>query len=77
MQYRIEKDIPLIKKGVTDSNPPKYPFKEMEVGDSFFVANQVICGKAYLSAHAYGRYHGQRFAGRNVEGGLRIWRLEK
>lgn len=62
-----------------------YPFQSMAIGDSFFVIGQAtsIYGKkgvrkkasAIACAHIYGKKHGLKFSGRNVEGGIRIWRI--
>ncbi len=73
-KYRIEKNIP----------PPedsrglqKYPFKKMEIGDSFFVP----AGKA-KSVRQQVQYYQKRsaepvrFTVRQVEGGVRVWRVE-
>jgi len=64
-----------IPEGSAAGAPTKYPFKQMEVGDSVFVDGQKTGGKAYLAAMATGRSQGLKFSGRNVENGIRIWRI--
>lgn len=72
--YQIEKNIPapLIKKTGAQN---KYPFSQMEVGDSFFVA-----GAKRISLTNAAKYHtrtkGWRFSAATVPGGARCWRVE-
>lgn len=68
----IEKGIPLPSRQVAR----KYPFDEMEVGDSFFVTDVSV-----VLLHAHARRHSpRRFTCRTVvEGdikGVRVWRIE-
>ena len=82
MAYKIEKDIPLCRSAAMVS---KYPFDEMEVGDSFFVPH-AEAKNARMSALARnaGQYKKlpkhipvqRHFATRTVEGGIRIWRVD-
>lgn len=72
MNVVIEKGIPLPSRQI----PKKYPFGEMEVGDSFFVSDVSV---GLLHAHAR-RYAPWRYTCRTVvEGdvkGVRVWRIE-
>lgn len=79
-KFVIEKDIPLdcviTKKA---GRPAKYPFADMEVGDSILAegdtCNTEKC-KAYNAAKEYGRLHGIKFSGRaQGDGTVRIWRV--
>lgn len=69
---KIEKDMPAppAAKGA----PAKYPFSTMEVGDSVFFEGATIPCRQYVAAMTLGRYKGWKFSGRNVQGGIRIWR---
>ncbi len=82
-EFKVDKNIALWVK------PPggpkqKYPFPNMDVGDSFFVPGGATCGvrknRVYAAATAYGRTHNMRFSGRmakeNGVEGVRIWRVE-
>lgn len=78
--HNIEKNIPIpSKKGGRGS---KYPFHEMEVGDSFLYpcerANTTQYMRRLLSAaNSYTRgktNRGTAFTARVVDGGIRIWR---
>jgi hypothetical protein len=69
----IEKDIPL-PEAKKVGKPSLYPFEQMEVGDSFFIAKP----KNTMSAatYAYGKKAGKKFTVVEVEGGSRIWRTK-
>ena len=56
----------------------KYPFKTMEVGESFFVALEDMAGpkRMHSTAYNYGKRLGKKFVARRVEGGVRVWRTE-
>jgi hypothetical protein len=63
----------------TGKLPNWYPFHELEIGDSFFVP--ALSGLTDVrhclaaAAHGHGRTHGRTMAIRQVEGGLRCWRI--
>ena len=71
---KIEKNIEAPKK--TAGRPAKYPFADMDVGDSVFIHGGHINGKEYVAASQTGLRKGWKFSGRSVDGGLRIWRVE-
>jgi hypothetical protein len=70
MEIKIEKDIPL---------PPerrsRYPWNAMQVGDSFFVDNEVQGRKLRGAANAASKRLKKKFAVRRVTGGYRCWRI--
>jgi len=62
----------------------KYPFPELEVGDSFFVPfkdpssrDETVRLAVTIGSSAChcGKKLGRKFATRTVEGGLRAWRI--
>ncbi|MCK9506690.1 MAG: hypothetical protein M0Q95_21240 [Porticoccaceae bacterium] len=76
---KIEKNIPIpaIEKKIMR----KYPFGEMDVGDSFFVHGEKGDDRAAIAARKYA--HDQkvkgihrRYVSRAMPGGFRIWRVE-
>ncbi len=69
---QIDKNIP-IPKG--RSSYARYPWRELQVGDSFFVLNKVAAGISGYFAPLRRKY-GLRFTSRSVDGGVRIWRVE-
>lgn len=65
----IEKDVP-----ITSGKRATYPYKEMSVGDSFFVPEgkmQTISNLNWRSGKALGC----KFIARQVDGGVRVWRV--
>ena len=71
VQIVIEKNVP------APANPRrrKYPFAEMEVGDSFFAPNIKISSVTY----SFARHPGKKFTARTVTEngvkGFRVWRI--
>lgn len=70
-EFKIEKGIPLSK--VNLSRPFRYPWAQMEVGDSFIFQGERK--NIATVAHAYGRRHNIKFATRNMPDGVRVWRI--
>lgn len=82
--YQVEKNIPMPRPyvGRPHSGEEKYPIRQMEVGDSFFVPlaegqkTESLRGSINANINKKKlRQEGLRFATRNMEGGLRVWRL--
>jgi hypothetical protein len=78
--FKIESNVPVpvIKKGRRKKTLPgrdaKYPFREMDVGQSFFVpGDPEQLGKAVLGCAR--RVEGAKFRMQIVTG-IRIWRVE-
>lgn len=82
MSYHIEKgiDVPVTIQAYTCP----YPFKNMEVGDSFLVPKENVTTKPNTSNKL--KYHARRintihrlnnkYVQRKLEEGIRCWRLE-
>ena len=70
--YRIEKGLPVPPQGTKGR---KYPFPEMEVGDSFTAPKSDLCSVKSASCQ-YGRRKGWKFSTR-VSGSdeVRCWRM--
>ena len=66
----VDKKIPVIPRAGSSI----YPYSEMDVNDSFFVANGVMQTLANLNWRK-GKVMGKKFIARKVEGGVRIWRI--
>jgi hypothetical protein len=68
ISMELTKDVPV---------PPdkrRYPYKVMDVGDSFFVDGgklQVVCNNNYRT----GKKLGRKFIARCEEQGVRVWRV--
>ena len=67
---KIEKNVPIPER---NSNKKKYPFGEMEIGDSVF---EVKPTGIYRAAGAYGRRHGMQFRLKTENNGERVWRIK-
>jgi hypothetical protein len=73
-RYEIEKDYPIPKI----ERRHKYPFKDMEIGDSFFapfedgVAPERVRVRIINAAKVYDP---MKFITRKVDGGFRVWRI--
>lgn len=72
----IEKGIPLPeRKGPYKTKPTKYPYRTMEVGDSFLVPEPPKTFRAQVNN--WGRSsNGKKFAYRTTPEGLRVWRIK-
>lgn len=74
MAFKIEKGVPVPPLCVERIS--KYPFKEMEIGDSFEVNEKIEFSRARNSASVYNAKSGRKFVTRKTENGGRIWRVE-
>ena len=74
--FEIEKDVSMPKMPGGKGGPRKYPWVEMEIGDSFFVSGKTA---AIFSAHAVraGITYRRKFSCRtDGERGVRVWRTK-
>jgi hypothetical protein len=69
--YLVEKGLPV--PGPT--MPCKYPWDQMEVGDSFFVEGGSVTTLG-ASAYSAAKRLGWKFTTRTVPGGARSWRIK-
>ncbi len=62
--------------------PTKYPFREMNIGDSFFVplsgykTEHTLRSTLYDAAKRRGKGENYRIIVRQVDGGMRCWRIQ-
>jgi hypothetical protein len=66
---KIETDVPV----PMSTRSRKYPFLDMQVGESIWFDEQVN-GRAYRSALSTGTRHNLKFVARKEDSGIRIWR---
>jgi hypothetical protein len=71
MGLQIEKGIPIPQSG-SRTHARKYPFDEMEIGDSVLVEDD----RVYSAVSVYSKRNGKKYATRKVEGGIRVWRIK-
>lgn len=79
MKYEIEKNVVMPPHGAS-FHPCPYPFSDMEMGDSFFIASKEpeVARKAVLNrAKNYRLSYQADFAieTRILDGGVRVWRV--
>lgn len=67
--FKIEKGVPIPSR-----TAPKYPFMQMEVGDSVLITGERK-GSVTGAAFYVGKTHGMKFTSRSVGGGVRVWRI--
>lgn len=71
-EFKIEKGIPVPShRGA----PSKYPWEQMEVGDSFFVPAEDTTKNFGSLARTSGKRMGAKFTSRKLDGGWRVWRI--
>lgn len=67
--FKIETGIPIPATGL------KYPFKDMKIGDSFFVPNKAISGARTSRCNFSKKHKEYKFITRNENDGIRVWRV--
>lgn len=72
-QFQIEKNVPIPQANAFGRNA-KYPFRQMEVGDSFFASDTTVQKMSNNACGYKARGHGT-FTCRAVDGGVRVWRI--
>ena len=70
--YEIERNIPIPEPR---GSKAKYPFREMEVGDSIFIIAPVSYSEVYSAVLQASKTSGYKFVMRAVDGGRRVWRV--
>ena len=70
----IDKGVP-IPEAKCDLTP-KYPWRTMEVGDSFLVTDEKGKKSVGGGTNTMGKKLGRKFTTRVVEEGIRVWRVE-
>lgn len=84
-EFEIEKGIPIPDKrnpGGSSKGQTKYPFQEMEVGDSFLYNDKLNDEKGQRNiannARNWCKHHqlNWKFIARQISQGVRIWRIK-
>lgn len=73
MSYEIEKGVP-VPEQTGRGRSLKYPFPDMEIGDSILTETRSAFHAA--SNWASRQKNGWKFISKKVEGGFRIWRTK-
>ena len=79
-KFNIDRDIPLYD--TTLGCYRKFPLKELEIGDSFFIPQEWSdkhyknqCG-FYSTFSRFSKRNNKKILAKKVEGGYRVWRIE-
>ena len=74
-KYPIEKNVPIPPRLRRRGREPLYSWREMVVGDSFFVPAKTPHSLSTQISRA-SRDYGKKFTSRPENGGTRVWRIE-
>lgn len=69
--FKIEKNVPRPHYNAHG----KYPFKDMEVGDSFLINDNTKYQAVGNAASVFGKIHKRKFSIRKTPEGHRCWRV--
>jgi len=74
----IEKNIPMPEGGSHIGRPVKYPFADMEIGDSLFFADEPTgtMSNPVVAARSAAAKRGWKVTARKEGDGVRVWRTE-
>jgi len=74
--FEIRKNIPIPTVRKAGGRSAKYPFRDMEVGDSFEEAmSDAEAKQVQRAAAAYARRNGVKFTTRRSDTGVGVWRI--
>lgn len=67
--------IPVDRRRFNRGRPIKYPWRTLELGESFEIATGLKTAQSYAST--FGKKIGRKFTARAMDdGSIRVWRLE-
>jgi hypothetical protein len=75
MSFEIEDEHAIPAARQHSGRREKYPWSQLDVGQSFFVEGVALRSMSSTASHA-GRRNGKKFIARDAEGGVRVWRYE-
>jgi hypothetical protein len=75
MMFKIEDGYEIPAERQPRKRRAKYPWNELNVGQSFFVDGAKLRSMSSTASHA-GRRLSRKFVVRNAEHGVRVWRLD-
>ena len=73
--FKIEKGVPIPPRRQSGGAPMKYPWKDLQIGDSFFVPKQTVHPFSG-QANTTGKRFNMKFTLRAENGGVRVWRVK-
>lgn len=75
MSFEIEDEHAIPAARQHNGRREKYPWSQLDVGQSFFVKDGALRSMSSTASHA-GRRNKKKFIARVVDGGIRVWRYE-
>jgi hypothetical protein len=75
MSFEIEDEHAIPAARQHSGRREKYPWSQLDVGQSFFVKDARLRSMTSTASHA-GRRNGKKFIARAADGGVRVWRYE-
>lgn len=73
-KYKVDKNIPIPEKTIFCNR--KYPFNEMQIGDSFLVKNKSMPVVSAAKSGFVKKNPNYQFTMRKVKDGIRVWRIK-
>lgn len=74
--FEIRKNVPVPPAGKAGGRSAKYPFRNMEVGDSFEATmSDAEAKQVQRAATSYARRNGVKFTTRRSATGVGVWRI--
>lgn len=71
----VEKDVPIPKRGAILKKPTRYPFDQMDIGDSFVAEDHTQQQAKHI--HTYAERCGIKTTSRRIaEKSWRVWRIK-
>lgn len=74
MTFKIEDDYEIPAERQRRARRSKYPWVELDIGQSFMVKDALLRSMSSTACHA-GKRLGKKFIVRTVDGGVRVWRF--
>lgn len=74
MSYEVEKNVPIPER--SGGRIPKYPWNEMDIGDSFLVEDLTAYNALMSGAGQRKIRNGEVYTIRKVPEGVRVWRIK-
>lgn len=81
MSYPVESGVPLPESPHARGRQPIYPWRDLNVGESFFVpckegeGPRILIRRITPTAYKAGRKLGKTFTSRSMPDGVRVWRV--
>jgi len=75
MAIKIRRNVPIKPPRPSTGRPPKYPWADMRVGDSFYVPGMTPSQMSSAWRRARAKL-GHKYSARTERDGVRVWRIK-